>query len=244
MSIELGNKLREARERQGLTQKALAEMADVSQQAIQTYESGRSRPRGLVRINRLAEILKLDPAEILPALGSTPGASYSPDAAPGMRFTPSRVEEFLGELTAALPEELRQYVGRSFENKGYKYRTTFMSRKTVVQASQTPAYISGIPPISAIRNNLYKLSLARAKLDPAPVPDRHYLAAVVIENAERPLPAGLTAEAALLDFDLEQLPSVAALVERIVALEQTETPLEHLFKDDIGGWEADSDFDM
>lgn len=243
MSIELGNKLRAARERVGLTQKALAELADVSQQAIQTYESGRSRPRGLVRINKLAEILKLDPAEIMPSLGEHP-AGYQPDAAPGMRFTPARSEEFLAELSSTLPEALRQNVGRAFEIKGNKYRVSYLSRKVVVQAIPAPVTYSGIPPLSAIRNSLYKVALGKAVLDPTPVPDRHYLVAVVVEAGQRPLPGGLVAEAHVFDTDLEQFLNVFDLAERIVALEAAPTPLEKMFENDMGAWEPDTDFDM
>ena len=56
--LEIGNRIKEARNEKGLTQKALAEKLDVSTITIQNYENNRRKP-SLEMINKISEALDM-----------------------------------------------------------------------------------------------------------------------------------------------------------------------------------------
>ena len=64
MKVEFGRRLREARERKGLTQLELAKQANLGESTISFYELGRREPSYEVLL-RLAEILEVNPAYLL-----------------------------------------------------------------------------------------------------------------------------------------------------------------------------------
>lgn len=81
-----GPRLREAREKAGLTQEELAELVQVALQTVKDWEKGRKCPM-LERVPLLAEIL------------GVPAGSFFPD-------TPDRVQE--GRSTYSLDERLER----------------------------------------------------------------------------------------------------------------------------------------
>jgi len=64
VGIEFGKRLREARERKGLTQLELAKLANLGESTISFYELGRREPNYDILI-RLAEILEVSPNYLL-----------------------------------------------------------------------------------------------------------------------------------------------------------------------------------
>jgi len=56
--MKLGEKIRKLRERKGLSQKELADLVGITQQAIASWESGKKKPR-YDKLQRLAEIFKV-----------------------------------------------------------------------------------------------------------------------------------------------------------------------------------------
>ena len=64
-------RLKEWRNRRGLTQWGLADKSGVGWASIARIETGRANPR-LSTINRLAEALGLDPRDLLPDSGKRP----------------------------------------------------------------------------------------------------------------------------------------------------------------------------
>lgn len=62
-SLEVGRKITSIRERKGLTQQQLAQLAGTSVSTIQRWESGRVPPIG--RLLRLARRLRIEPVEFV-----------------------------------------------------------------------------------------------------------------------------------------------------------------------------------
>jgi transcriptional regulator with XRE-family HTH domain len=60
----MGEKIRQARENAGLTQKQLAEALGLDQSAVSNWETGKSEPV-INNLRRLADILGCNPADLL-----------------------------------------------------------------------------------------------------------------------------------------------------------------------------------
>lgn len=60
----MGEKIRQARENAGLTQKQLAEALGLDQSAVSNWETGKSEPV-INNLRRLADILGCQPADLL-----------------------------------------------------------------------------------------------------------------------------------------------------------------------------------
>ena len=61
---EYRSKVRGLRERQGMTQRQLADAVGVDPSTVRNWESGRNAVSGLVRVHRLCEALNADPADL------------------------------------------------------------------------------------------------------------------------------------------------------------------------------------
>lgn len=77
--IYLGSRIRQARDRAGLTQEQLAERIGVSRTAIARYESGEIEPK-LHNLAAIAETLNVSTDELLGVRVSVSGLSLSPEA--------------------------------------------------------------------------------------------------------------------------------------------------------------------
>lgn len=60
----MGERIRQARERAGLSQKQIAEALGIDQSAVSFWETGKSEPT-LHNLRRLADILGCRPADLL-----------------------------------------------------------------------------------------------------------------------------------------------------------------------------------
>jgi len=78
--MDLATRLKEARTELGLSQKALAEAADISRTTVAHYEQGRREPKPDV-LERLAVALDLDAAELLAMLAAESTSSDEPTSA-------------------------------------------------------------------------------------------------------------------------------------------------------------------
>ncbi|PVG81202.1 hypothetical protein DDE18_18795 [Nocardioides gansuensis] len=104
---KLGSILRSARERKGLEQAEVARELGVGQQAVSTWERGRSRPRRKT-LRAVAELLGLAEHDLVAAgayaTASTEAAPVAPRtrALPLAGLTPERFEDFTVEIVKAL----------------------------------------------------------------------------------------------------------------------------------------------
>jgi transcriptional regulator with XRE-family HTH domain len=65
--VTVGEKLRKAREKRGLTQRQVAELVGVSQPAIQRWEAGDGSPRPK-KLRKVAEVYGLRPQDLIPGV--------------------------------------------------------------------------------------------------------------------------------------------------------------------------------
>ncbi len=106
---ELGGVVRAARDRLGMEQADLAARVGVGQQAVSTWERGKSRPRRAM-VRAVAETLQLDEELLLEAGGYRAGSASEmrPPARPLARslpleeLPPIRLEDLVTELLQAL----------------------------------------------------------------------------------------------------------------------------------------------
>ena len=104
---QLGRAIREARERRGMEQDDLAARVGVGQQAVSTWERGKSRPRRAM-VTAVAEALQVAEELVLDAGGYRATASVRPAARPLARtlpldeLPPDRFEDIVTDVMRAL----------------------------------------------------------------------------------------------------------------------------------------------
>lgn len=105
--VEIGNKIKSAREQRGLTQKELGIALNCSEQAIGNYEAGRRK----ISIEDLEKIAKILNKPISYFLGEKTGKKNPPDLSALRRETAKYLDDFLdivflpviGTIAAGLP---------------------------------------------------------------------------------------------------------------------------------------------
>lgn len=260
ISSDLGTRLRLAREAKGMRQEDVAEGCGVTQQAVQSWEANRSTPRGLQRIAKLAELLGLEPADIR----GTPVAvlthyetrrevtdsmariledkrPYERPRFEGAQLTSLIREERRAELLNCLPENLRPHVGATLDIRGTPHRFDYLSRRVVAGLVYLPAMKGMVSP-TALRLSLYRIAVANRHYNDFPVPDRHYLLAVIpTPSVDVRIPKALQNEGRLFDTSVEIHADIKTVCARIVELEEKQTELEEITESQV--WYEDLDFD-
>ncbi|WP_334157902.1 helix-turn-helix domain-containing protein [Oryzomicrobium sp.] len=243
---DLGTRLRSAREDKKMRQEDVAAFVGVTQQAVQAWEANRSTPRGLQKIAKLAEVLGLEPADIRNELPQSP-----PSFPPALE---KRVKEFAAsvfapmegraigvsalhderrakrrsEIALNLPDELQKSVFAAIDVRGTPYYFDYLSRRVVAVFMHLPEDSSRLS-MTAARFTLYRFAIANRHYNDFPVPDRHYLLAVVGEHSQEvQLPRPIRNEAALFDVALEMHKDMESACKRVVELEGIKTEMEEL----------------
>ncbi len=97
IDIEIGTRLRAARNRLGLTQTEVAEKLGISFQQVQKYERGDNR-LALSTVARIRDVLCIEPIDLLPALRGDGSAMPDPVAAMGQNITGVHLARIFGRL--------------------------------------------------------------------------------------------------------------------------------------------------
>lgn len=97
IDIEIGSRLRAARNRLGLSQADVAVKLGVSFQQIQKYERGDTRLT-LSSVARIRDVLQIEPFDLLPALRADGSALPDPVAAMGQNITGVHLARIFGRL--------------------------------------------------------------------------------------------------------------------------------------------------
>lgn len=114
--MPLGDRLRLAREKQGLTLRELSDRARIDHSLLAKYERGVHRPRPAT-VAQIAKILDCTAAELLTEEASTPLRRYAPQPAPPPQDTGPKISarqmrllRELDDLGIDTPEQLRRSV--------------------------------------------------------------------------------------------------------------------------------------
>lgn len=99
IDIEIGTRLRAARNRLGLSQTEVAAKLGISFQQIQKYERGDNR-LALSTVARIRDVLRIEPIDLLPALRENGSAMPDPVAAMGQNITGVHLARIFGRLPA------------------------------------------------------------------------------------------------------------------------------------------------
>lgn len=105
IDIEIGTRLRAARNRLGLSQAEVAAKLGISFQQIQKYERGDNR-LALSTVARIRDVLRIEPIDLLPALREDGSAMPDPVAAMGQNITGVHLARIFGRLPAAQQHNL------------------------------------------------------------------------------------------------------------------------------------------
>jgi transcriptional regulator with XRE-family HTH domain len=109
---QIAKRIRDARKALGLTQVGLAEAAGVTQQSVSQWERGIGVPDAS-NVRRLAELLKLPPADLLVGDGSPATEQYSP------------AQMALLQAYVELPEELKPHIRTLIQSLAVVFRKSY-----------------------------------------------------------------------------------------------------------------------
>lgn len=228
--MDIGTRIKAAREAKGMSQVDLARALGITAQSVYGWESGRSLPKGMTRISRICEALGLKTSDLTDDRLERDVARASLDL-PAL-------------LRAELPPNLHSYIDRVVELQGTRARMAYMSRKVCVlmpRAIGSPE--RGMMPFG-VQNALYKLTVLRHSFGDYPLSDRHYLAAVVdLDDQDLSIPAPILAEARILGLGIMQFASMRDVAEEIIRLEAAPTDVEEAFKS-AQNYEPDEPFEL
>lgn len=103
----IAKRIARARERQGLNQSELARKLDISPQAVQNWEAGKSSPRG-ARIREVASILQISVDHLL--FGEDKAGVITARARFDNADLPQQLESLIADLTAEIKEAAKSGV--------------------------------------------------------------------------------------------------------------------------------------
>ena len=129
MIMEFKDRLKEARQKAGLSQAELARRAEVTERTIQNYELGSRRPRNMEVSQRLADALEISVSYLLGSADTHIVTAYERGGASAARDVESLVSEISGlfaggtldeeEKDAVMAALTRAYWDAKEENKKF-----------------------------------------------------------------------------------------------------------------------------
>lgn len=227
--------LRRLREKQHWRQEDLAKEVNVSKQAVQLWEAGRSMPTGK-RAERLKELIRVyfdmsTQDQLVAAISRGQAIGERAESTRQTRserghFQPGTPDfhETAEALRDALPEPLKPFAGGTIHSMRMAIPFLYSSPRVIAHA------IYGMPgglKLERVRSAAWRMLVARnAMNDMCPMNRHYFLGLLESPRGSNTYPPILDTEFSTVDVKLARIPTIEELARHIETLEDTKTEAE------------------